>query len=339
MLLAEFYRTHWALDPTTFHTLHLVIDRWASGVRLSAEEIRAAIGDAPAQRQARVAALKAMGVQLDAMRDDGPRPVLESAEQRAAREARDGGGVAVVPAYGILTHRGHTVDNSSQALTSTERLASTLRALVRDPGVAAVCIDFDTPGGSVHGVQELADTIYGLRGEKPIVGVANANANSGGYWAISQCDEVVITPSGGVGSIGVIMAHEDLSGKMEKDGRKVEYVYSGENKAEGNPTGPLSDKTRAHYQALSDTYYEAFTKAVARGRKQGLDVVRSDAWGRGRIVLARDAVANGMADRVDTLENTIARLSKPQGRRSAMSAADATARIAALQLAGAQIDA
>ena len=45
ILLAEFYRTHWALDPTTFHTLHMVIERWASGVRLAAEEIRAAIGD------------------------------------------------------------------------------------------------------------------------------------------------------------------------------------------------------------------------------------------------------------------------------------------------------
>jgi signal peptide peptidase SppA len=308
-LLAEFYRTPWALDPTVFQLVEMVVTRWATGVRLSPEEIHAAVGNAPEARAARA----------------------------AASEASGGGGVAVVPVHGILTHRGHTVDNSSQALTSTERLASTLRALVRDPGVAAVCLDFDTPGGSVYGVQELASTIHGLRGEKPIVGVANATAASGGYWAISQCDEVVVTPSGGVGSIGVIMAHDDLSAAMEKAGVKREYIYSGENKAEGNPTGPLSDKTRAHYQSLSDTYYAAFTKDVARGRKVGLDQVRSDAWGRGRMLLAAQAVDAGMADRIDTLESTVARLGKPQGRRAVMSASVAQARLQVLRLS--QIDA
>lgn len=301
-LLAEFHRTFWALDPAMFQAMEMVIERWASGVRLSAEDIRAAIGQGPEIRT----------------------------ERAAAAQASSGAGVAVVPVYGVLTHRGHTVDNSSSAMTSTERLAGTLRALVRDTGVSAIVLDADSPGGSVNGVQELADTIYSLRGEKPIVGVANAQAASGCYWALSQCDEIVVTPSGAVGSIGVIMSHDDLSGAMEKAGVRREYIYSGENKAEANPTGPINDKTRAYLQGLSDTYYAAFTKAVARGRNVGVDVVRSEDWGRGRMTLAGAAVNAGMADRVDTLENTIARLGKPQGRRAAMSAASAAAHIQVL---------
>lgn len=304
-LLAEFYRTFWALDPATFQAMDVIINRWAAGVRLSAEEIRAAVGDAP-------------------------RTV---AERRAAAQDSGGGGVAVLPVYGVLTHRGYAAQQISTSMTSTEILASQLRQLVRDPGVAAVVMDFDTPGGSVQGVQELADTIFSLRGDKPIVGIANANAASGGYWAISQCSEVVVTPSGWVGSIGVMMAHDDMSAAMEKAGVKREYVYSGENKVEGNPTGPLSEPSRAHLQALSDSYYGAFNKSLARGRNVSLDVVRSEEWGRGRMVLAGDAVKAGMADRIDTLQNTIARMARPQGRRAAMSAASANARIQALQAA------
>jgi signal peptide peptidase SppA len=304
-LLSEFYSVPWALEPRMFNTVDQVLQRWSAGVRLSAEDIRAAIGNAPQQRAER---------------------------ERQAQESR-GGGVAVVPVYGILTHRGYTVDNSSQALTSTERLAQTLRALVADPGVAAVVLDFDTPGGSVFGVSELANTIHSLRGQKPIVGVANSQAASGGYWAIAQCNEVIVTPSGAVGSIGVIMAHDDLSAAMEKAGVKREYIYSGENKAEGNPTGPLTDKTRAHYQGLSDTYYAAFTKDVARGRNMPVETVRSEEWGRGRMLLAAGALQAGLVDRVDTLENTISRMAKPQSRRAVMSASVAQAQLDALRLA------
>lgn len=302
-LIAEFYSTFWALDRFTLDAMTLVIDRWAAGVRLSAEEIRAAIGDAPQRR----------------------------ADRAAAAQAQGGGGVAVMPMYGVLTHRGYAADNvSGGGLTSTERVASTLRALVRDSGVSAIVVDCDSPGGSVNGCQELADTIYSLRGEKPIVGVANATMASGALWALSQCDEIVVTPSAAIGSIGVITSHDNLSAAMEKAGVQREYVYAGQNKAEGNPTGPLSDETRAHMQSLADAHYGAFTKSVARGRNVPLDTVRSDAWGQGRVLLAQDAVKAGMADRVGTLEDTVARLARPQGRRAAMSAQSANAHIAAL---------
>lgn len=309
-LIAEYYRTVWALDPTTFHAMDMVITRWASGVRLSPEEIQAAVGGAP----------------------------QAAADRRTAAQASGGGGVAVLPVYGVLTPRAYNAQSVSTSMTSTELVAAQLRALVRDPGVAAVVMDFDTPGGNAQGVAELADAIHGLRGEKPIVAMVNPTAASGGYWAASQCDEIVVTPSGWLGSIGAFMAHDDMSAAMEKEGRKRTYVYSGKNKVEGNPAGPLSADTQAYLQALSDASYASFTKQVARGRKVSVETVRSAAWGEGRMLMAADAVAAGMADRIDTLENTISRLGKPQGRRAAMSVSVAQARIDALSL-GATIDA
>lgn len=309
-LLAEFYRTVWALDPATFQAMDMVIHRWASGVKLSPEEISLAVGTGP----------------------------QVAAERRAAAQAASGAGVAVLPVYGVLTPRAYNAQGVSTQLTSTEIVASQLRALVRDPNVAAIVMDFDTPGGNAQGVQELGDVIFSLRGDKPIVAMVNPTAASGGYWAASQCDEIVVTPSGWVGSIGAVMAHDDMSAAMEKAGIKRTYVFSGKNKVEGNSAGPLTPETQAYLQQLTDAAYSSFTRMVARGRKVGVDVVRSEAWGQGRMVLASDAVAAGMADRIDTFENTIARLGKPQGRRAAMTASTAQAQLDVLRLAS-RIDA
>lgn len=307
-LLQAFYATPWALDPVMYAAMESVIERWATGVRLTQPEIAAAVGNAP-----------------------------QAAAQRREAAARAGGGtVAVVPVYGVLTHRAHQADNVSTPLTSTERLASQIRTAVADPQVSAVILDVDSPGGSVHGVQELGDVIYGLRGQKPIVAVANATAASGAYWVASQADEIVITPSGGVGSVGVITKRVNAAEAYKAKGMEVEYITAGKYKAEGADTGPMTDEERAHVQGMANAYYGAFTKAIARGRGQPIDAVRGEAFGEGRMRLARDAVAAGMADRVDTLEATISRYA---GRRNgatapavrSLSASTAAARVAVLQ--------
>jgi capsid assembly protease len=62
-----------------------------------------------------------------------------------------------------------------------------------------------------------------------------------------------------------------------------------------------------------NAYYDQFTKAVARGRSTDPQAVK-DGFGQGRMVSAQKAVKAGMADRVATLDQTLARL----GARTAM---------------------
>lgn len=293
-LLTAFYSTPWALDPATLAIIAGVIERWSFGTRLSEAEIAAAVGSAPEA----------------------------AAQRRAAAASAGGGSVAVIPVYGVLAHRHHEVMNSSRPLTSTEHLANLVRAAAADSQVGAILLDVDSPGGSVFGVQELGEVIHAAKQSKPVVAVANGTAASGAYWIASQADEIVVTPSGMVGSIGVIVPHTDMSGAYEKAGVKRTYITAGKFKAEGNDTGPLDDEARANLQGMVDQYMTAFTKAVARGRKVGVDVVRGPAFGEGRMKLAKDAVESGMADRVDTFENTLARWAKPK-RGAGMSALQA----------------
>lgn len=270
----------WVVEPSVMDLMCSIVERWAVGDKLSAEEIAAAIGENPAAIAAR-------------------------AQDTAAQS---GDGVAVVPVYGVLAHRAYSVQNTSRPLTSTEALAGRFRAAAADPSIGTVIADMDSPGGSVFGVQELAAVLGEVRAAgKKLVAVANNTAASGAYWLASQADEIVVTPSGMVGSIGVIVPHTDMSVAYERAGVRRQFITYGKFKAEGNDAQPLTEDARANLQSIVDEYGGAFTRAVARGRGVPVETVRGPAFGEGRMKTAADAKASGMVDSIDTLDNVISR--------------------------------
>lgn len=285
----------WALDPIVMERMAAIIMRWSDGVRLSAEQISAAVGDAP----------------------------QAAAQRRGQAQAQ---GIQVIPLYGVISHRANMVQSvSGPGGTSTELFGRALDQAMADPNVGAILIDIDSPGGSVHGTQELADRIMAARGTKPIVASANATAASAAYWIASAADEIVVTPSGLVGSIGVIAAHEDKSAKLAAEGTKVTYITAGKFKAEGNSSAPLTDEAAAAMQSMVDGFYAAMVKSIAKGRNTSPDAVRAQ-YGQGRVLSATDALAVGMVDRIETFDQTVARLQNP--RRRSRVAANSALRLA-----------
>jgi ClpP class serine protease len=144
-------------------------------------------------------------------------------------------------------------------------------------------------------------------------------AASAAYWLATQVDELVVTPSGSVGSVGVFAAHEDVSKAEELAGVKVTLISAGPHKTEGNEHEPLSDDARQSIQDFVNAYYAMFTTDVAKGRGTTRALVEAN-FGGGREVLAADALKAGMVDRVDTLENTVRRLLPRQARAGSGSA-------------------
>lgn len=228
---------------------------------------------------------------------------LHAAERRGGQR---NGAVAVMPVYGVIMQRADMMMEMSGG-TSTEALAKTFRALVSEPGVSTIVLDIDSPGGGVYGVAEFAEEIFKARGQKRIIAVADSMAASAAYWIASAADELVVTPGGEVGSIGVYMLHEDWSGAYEQAGVKPTVIKFGENKAEGINVEPLSDSARDHFQERVNQYGEMFVAAVAKHRGVGKAVVMRD-FGQGMVFGAKDAVRLKMADRVATLDETINRL-------------------------------
>ncbi len=299
-VMTEFYTTPWALRRETLAVAQVLMHRWAAGIKLSEGELQAAIGDAP-----------------------------EAAAQRREREQAAGGDmIAVLPIFGVIGHRAHLVEDISSGVgTSTELLGKAFRAAMADPAVGAILLDIDSPGGSVFGVEELAAEIHAARGQKRVVASVNSMAASAAYWLAAAADEIVITPGGMAGSIGVWSAHEDWSKYLENEGVKVTLISAGKYKVEGNPYEPLGEEARAAEQDVVNKYYSLFTRAVAKYRGDSAENVRKG-YGEGRTLLAKDAVDARLADRIDTFDGVIAGLQHELRKARRNSTASASARIA-----------
>jgi len=252
-----------------------------------------------------------------------------------SQAGRGGSGtaVAVLPLLGTIYQRAGLLTESSGG-TSTEAFAKAFRQALADAQVGAIVLDVDSPGGAVNGVDELATEIYRARGTKPIVAVANGTAASAAYWIATAADELIVTPSGEVGSVGVLAVHEDYSKALETEGIRPTLITAGKFKGEASPYQPLTEEARASIQGRVDEYYGMFVRAVARHRGVAADEVRNG-FGEGRVVGAKRAVELGMADGVATLDETIERLSRRRRAQGGTRAeADLEMRERRLRLAG-----
>ncbi|MBX6394060.1 MAG: S49 family peptidase [Burkholderiales bacterium] len=268
--------TAWAIRPETLAVITDLLAFRAHGGRLSREEIRARIG-------------AASGAQVGAARS---------------------GSVAVIPLHGVIVNRADMFDEVSGA-ASLDRFRARFREALSDDSVGSILLHVDSPGGAVDGVPETADEIMAARGRKPITAIADTVAASAAYWIASAADELVVTPSGEAGSIGVYAAHADLSKAHEMLGVKMTLLHYGENKVLGNPFEPLSEAAREAIQSRVDDYGRMFDAAVARQRGVKVSDVR-ERFGQGLVFGAKESVSRGMADRVATFEETLQRMRSPR---------------------------
>ena len=224
--------------------------------------------------------------------------------ERTERGYRVVDGVAVISAMGGLVHRTKLAADSS-LLIGYNDLAADVEDALSKSDVHAIALVMDSPGGEVAGAFELAERIYAARGRKPIVAVADGMAASAAYLAASAADEVVLTNTSYVGSIGVVMRHVDFSRALANDGITVSHIFAGEHKIDGNPYQPLSDAVRAALQADIEGLYQMFVQAVAKHRGMDEQAVRDTRAGVYRGVAA---VAARLADRIGTVDAVVAEL-------------------------------
>jgi signal peptide peptidase SppA len=245
------------------------------------------------------------------------------AQRKPALVRREPGAVSIIPIRGIITNRSFR-QQIFGAGTSIDNLTQQFRRALSDRSVKAIVFDIDSPGGEVAGIPELADEIFRSRSKKSIIACANATAVAGAFWLAAMASDLAVTDSGELGSIGIAVAHEDYSAALGKAGIKTTLISAGKYKTDGNSVEPLTDSARADMRDKVDSFHTWFVNDVARGRGVRVSTVR-DRFGEGRGVLARKAVALGMADRIATLDQVLAELRS--GRDSSDSHALAARRV------------
>jgi len=223
------------------------------------------------------------------------------------------GKTAVVPVFGTILPRTGTMEMASGGV-SAEALSAGIIKLARDPSIDRIVLAIDSPGGSVFGLPELAGRVAEVASRKPVIGIADALAASAGYWLLSQCTAAYVTPSGQVGSIGIVVPHVDISRMQEKAGVKTTYIASSDAKVGAAPELPLTDEVLADIRSKVDAYAEKFVAAVAHGRRTTPAIVKAQ-FGDGRMFLASDAVRLGMVDGVLKIEDVVHALTPVEATR------------------------
>ena len=236
------------------------------------------------------------------MADVPAMPMMDLAAFQRPPLAASPEGIAVIPIHGSLVKRSLGMEAAS-GLTSYGEIAAMLDAALTDPQVSGILLDIDSPGGEASGSFELARRVREATAIKPVWAVANDAAYSAAYAIAASAQRLFLTETGGVGSIGVIALHIDQSVKDAKDGYRFTAVTAGAHKNDYSPHEPLSDAAKTELQGEVDRLYLIFTDHVAAMRGLDLDAVRATEAG---LFFGSNAVAQGLADGVQTLDGTLA---------------------------------
>ena len=183
------------------------------------------------------------------------------------------GPVAVIPVEGVLTKRGLSFWGY-QLAPGMRDVAAALRSACADRGVKAILLDVDSPGGTVDGIEELAEVVAEAGSAKPLYAFADGLMASAAYWLSCNAREIAAPATAEVGSIGVVMMHREYSKALEGAGITCNIIAAGHYKAAGNMVEPLSEEMRAYKTGLVDRVCsrEAFITHI----KEGLDMTLAE---------------------------------------------------------------
>lgn len=211
-------------------------------------------------------------------------------------------GIAVIPVVGSLVRRTVGLDPAS-GFTSYAEIAGMVDAAIADPSVEGIVLDIDSPGGEAGGVFELGERIRAADGVKPVWAIASDTAFSAAYAIGCAASRLLVSRTGGVGSIGVIAMHVDQTARDAQQGYRYTPITAGDHKNDFSPHEKLGPEAHARLQAEVDRLYSMFVDHVAAMRKLDADAVRATEAG---IYFGMDAVTAGLADAVGSLDAVLA---------------------------------
>jgi protease-4 len=179
-----------------------------------------------------------------------------------------------------------------------------LERMSEDPGISALVLRVESPGGGVAASQEIFEYIRGMQEDGlPLVVSMGSVAASGGYYIGCSADTIVANPGTLTGSIGVIMSFTNLEELFGKIGMDFEVIKSGRFKDTGSWSREMTSEERQLLQETIDDIHAQFVEVVAEGR--GLPYDEVAALADGRIFSGRQALEAGLVDRLGTLEDAV----------------------------------
>jgi signal peptide peptidase SppA len=173
-------------------------------------------------------------------------------------------GTGVIPIAGVIGKSLSPLEKMTGAVDVSD-IADTIDEYATNPQVTRIAFQVSSPGGTVTGVEELANKVRNIA--KPTMSYSDTEMASAAYWVAAAADKVVASPSSTVGSVGVYMVVADYSEAAKAEGIKMIVIKAGQHKAIGVPGAEVTDAHQAHLQEGVDEIHADFKAAVLKTRK------------------------------------------------------------------------
>jgi protease IV len=210
-----------------------------------------------------------------------------------------GDAVGVVVAEGGISD-GRSGPGSIGGLSTSELI----RKAREDDSIKALVLRVNSPGGSAFGSELVRRELELTRkAGKPVVVSMGDLAASGGYWISLAADEMIADEATITGSIGVIAMMPTAQVAMDKLGVKSAGFTTTWLAGAGSPLRAPDPRYVQLVQASIDQVYRDFTTRTADARKSTPEKINAVA--QGRVWSGKDALAQGLVDRLGGLNDAL----------------------------------
>lgn len=203
-------------------------------------------------------------------------------------------GVAVIPIYGMISKGASPFAESCMGVVNPDRISHALQQAVSAKEVKQIVLDISSPGGRTTYTPEMSAQIKAAantRG-KTVYAFTDTMIASAAEWMASQANEVIMTASSQIGSIGTYLAFLNPKVAMQTQGYSLELFSKGTHKGLGLPGRDLTQADREYLQFTVDKLNTEFVSNVKAGRPKASEEALRDA----KMYDGPDAIKHGLAD-------------------------------------------
>lgn len=202
-------------------------------------------------------------------------------------------------------------EGSDQTIGS-ERISRALREARTDDKVKAIVLRINSPGGSSLASDVIWREVMLTKKAKPVIVSMGDVAASGGYYIACAADSIFAQPTTITGSIGVFGLIPNMQRFFNnKLGITFDGVQTGLFSNTGSIIRPLTEAEKMIIQNEVNHIYNSFTSKVAEGRKKSQSYI--DGIAQGRVWSGKEALTNGLVDRLGNIHDAISSAAKKAG--------------------------
>jgi ClpP class serine protease len=207
-------------------------------------------------------------------------------------------GVASIPLYGPIFPKSNFMTWLGYATALTD-LKNAFEKAKMDTSVDSVALICHSPGGVVFGVNAFSQYLKNY--EKKVSTYVPGMCCSAAYWIASASDEIIVDETAMVGSIGVVC--DVLNPEHDP------YIEITNRKSPNKRPNPATEEGKGVIQDELDALADVFINAVAGNRNVSISVVENK-FGKGGVLVGKDAVSAGMVDSIATFDEFASSLKK-----------------------------